>query len=177
MQIEAIHEIDLTRGQDEEIATLLSDAFGPDTGYDNRSFYKQRFHMRLIMRDEDQVVGHVALLLREVRLGGQHVPIIGVGEVGTAHSHRGQGIATSLMTEAIAQSRKTLAAFMVLFGVRPLYAGLGFVNKPNKMRLMAVHELRTLRIDERCEPSLMVLPLKDEPWNNDALLDLLGPMF
>jgi hypothetical protein len=81
------------------------------------------------------------------------------------------------MTEAIAQSRKTLAAFMVLFGVRPLYAGLGFVNKPNKMRLMAVHELRTLRIDERCEPSLMVLPLKDEPWNNDALLDLLGPMF
>jgi len=177
MQIDVIHETALTPADDRAIAVLLADAFGPDGGYDGRSFYKQRFDLRLVTREEGRITGHVALLLREVRLGARHVPIIGVGEVGTLTSHRGRVIASARMTEAIAQARGTLAEFMVLFGVRPIYAGLGFRNATNPIRYVAVHDLATLRIHDRQEPSLMVLPLGNDTWDDAAPLDLLGPMF
>ena len=47
------------------------------------------------------VLGHLALGLRAVRLGEELLDVIGIAEVGVDKAHRGQGIARALMEAAL----------------------------------------------------------------------------
>ncbi len=177
MQIEAIHEIDLTTEVETEIAAVLEKTFGADDGYDGRSFYKQRHHLRLVARENRQIISHVALAFREIRIGGDLFPIVGIGEVATLPDFQGRGAASALLKHAMADARSSRASFMVLFGNRPIYAGHGFVSKPNLVRFVGMDDCRTGEIIERRFDSLMILPLRDDVWDDDATVDLLGPLF
>ena len=105
MQIEAIHEIDLTPERDAEIAALLARTFGADDGYGGMSFYNQRHHLRLLARLDGELVGHYALGFRAMRMGAKRVQIIGIGEVATDPDHRGKGVATALMAATLDRAR------------------------------------------------------------------------
>jgi predicted N-acetyltransferase YhbS len=177
MQIEAIHEIDLTRGQDAEIAALLTRAFGDEAGYGSMSFYNQRHHLRLLARIDGVLVGHFALAYRWIRMGDQRVQIVGIGEVATDPDHRGKGIASALMTATKERASATLADFVVLFGVRPLYEGTGFAAKDNIVRHMGIEDDHSTGLLEGKDTKLKVLQLGDIEWDDTAVIDLLGPSF
>lgn len=177
MQIDAVHEMDLTPAQDAEIAALIARAFGEDAGYGNMSFYNQRHHLRLLARLDGKLVGHYALGYRAIRMGGQRVQIVGLGEVATDPDHRGKGVASALMVAAKGRARATLADFILLFGVRPLYEGTGFVSKPNIVRHMGIEDDHSTKMIEEGQTALKVYPLKHTIWDDDALVDLLGPTF
>jgi len=177
MQIEAVHEIDLTPEQDAEIAALIARAFGEDAGYGNMSFYSQRHHLRLLARLDGKLVGHYALGFRAIRMGEHRVQIIGVGEVATDPDQRGKGVASALMVAAKERARTTLADFIVLFGVRPLYEGVGFVAKPNIVRHMGIEDDHSTEVIQEEDTALKVYQLKDTVWDDDAVIDLLGPSF
>ncbi len=177
MQIEAVAEFDLTADQDAEIAALVGRAFGENHGYGNMSFYNQRHHLRLLARRDGVLIGHYALGFRALRMGGQRVQIIGLAEVATDPDHQGKGVASALMTAAIDRARSTLADFIVLFGTRPLYEGVGFVAKRNVVRHMGIENDHTTEIIQGVETALKVLQLKDTEWDDGALIDLLGPTF
>ena len=102
MTPEAIPEIELGPADEAMIADLLMRAFGPD--FDGRSYYKQRPHLRLVIRDEGRIVGHMALVMRDIRLGERLCPIAGLAEVATDPERRGAGIASALLPEAIRRS-------------------------------------------------------------------------
>lgn len=177
MQIDAIHEIDLTAEQDGEIAALLTRAFGEDAGYGTKSFYNQRHHLRLLARLDGVLIGHYALAFRWVRMGEKRVQIVGIGEVATDPDHRGKGVATALMRASMARAGATLADFLVLFGVRAIYEGMGFVAKENTVRHMGIENDHSTEILEERDTKLKVLQLKDTVWDDTAVLDLLGPSF
>jgi len=177
MQIEAVHEIDLTPEQDAEIAALITRAFGGDAGYGGMSFFNQRHHLRLLARLDGKLVGHYALGFRAMRMGAQRVQIIGLGEVATDPDHQGKGVATALMTATKERARATLADFLVLFGVRPLYEGAGFAPKQNIVRHMGIENDHSTEILQEGATALKVYPLKDTVWDDEALIDLLGPAF
>lgn len=177
MQVEAIAEHDLTADQDAEIAQLIGRAFGVDHGYQGRSFYKQRHHLRLLARMDGQLIGHYALGFREIRMGNQLIQIIGLAEVATDPNFQGKGVASTLMAATIERARPSLADFLVLFGTRPLYEGVGFVAKRNLVRRVGIAAGRTTKIILQVETALKVLQLKDTKWDDDAEIDLLGPDF
>ena len=177
MQIEAIHEIDLTPEGDAEIAALLARTFGADDGYDGMSFYNQRHHLRLLARLDGELVGHYALGFRAIRMGAKRVQIIGIGEVATDPDHRGKGVATALMAATLDRARASMADFLVLFGVRPIYEGSGFVAKENTVRHTGIENGHSTGIIEKGNTKLKVYPMKDTVWDDDALIDLLGPTF
>lgn len=175
MQIERIEEMRLTRADEAAIATLLDLAFGTD--FAGRSFYQNRHHVRLIVRDGSTVFGHMAIGLRAIRMGAQLCHAVGLAEVATHPDHRGQGIATALMHAAIAEARASIADFLVLFGDQPLYAASGFVAQPNSVTHLDMQGARSGDVIRGPKVGLMVMPLDDLPWDPKAEIDLMGFAF
>lgn len=174
MQIDQIAELDLTTDNEAQIADLLTRAFGPE--FDGRSYHHQRHHLRLVIRTP-QIIGHMALIFRDIRIGDTLSPVIGLAEVATDPDHRGKGIAGALLQSAIATARSSLATHMILFGGAKLYAAAGFRPVHNRMRYLVIHNARTLRTQTAKADSLMVLPLRDQPWDDSAVIDMLGHLF
>lgn len=175
MRIERIEEMRLTPAIEAEIADLLVAAFGEDFG--GRSFHKQRHHLRLIARDGTRMVSHMALCYRAIRLGGDLHDMVGLAEVSTAPDRRGEGIAACLLGRAIEEARESTAPFFALFGVAGLYAGHGFRTVHNPLRWVGMDDARTSRIFAREAEDLMILELRDVPWDEGVEVDLLGPLF
>ena len=175
MHIDRIEEMRLTPEDETRIATLLDLCF--DTEFDGRSFFQQRHHTRLVIRDGDAVIGHMALSLRAIRMGDRLCHAVGLAEVATHPDHRGKGIASCLMQEAIAEARATIADFFVLFGTAPLYAASGFVSHHNPVLCVEMHGVRTKAPRRWRAEHLMVLPLTDLPWDPEAEIDFVGFAF
>lgn len=160
---------------DTAIADLLARSFDVDFG--GRSYFKQRHHLRLVQREAGQIVGHIALTYRAVRLGNRLVDIAGLAEVACDPDCRGQGIATSLLGEAIATAKASPAQFMLLFGTAGLYAGAGFRPARNPTTYVEMHNARTGPVKAETAETLQVLALRGAAWDGDAALDLLGCLF
>ena len=97
VMIEVIPEYALTREDEAQVAQLLRASFPTDFG--GRSFYQQRPHLRIVWR-APEILGHIALFYRAIRLDGQLTDVTGLGDIATAPQARGQGIATALLDRA-----------------------------------------------------------------------------
>ena len=175
MQIEPIPEWGLTRRDEAQIAQLLARAFTTDFG--GRSYFQQRHHLRLVMRAEGRIVGHMGLLFRAVRLGDVLTDIVGLADVATDPDHRGQGIAQALLRAAIDQAHASGAAFFLLFGNANVYSGNGFQRQTNALTYLEMRGAVTGALKYERAEELMVLPLRDQVWPTGAPLDLLGALF
>lgn len=174
MQVEMIHEWQLAEDDEQAIAVLLNRAFGEF--FEGRSFHQQRHHIRLIARDPE-IIGHMALCYRAIRMGDALVNIMGLAEVATDPEHRGKGIASALMRQAIEVAQDSQADFFVLYGVRPIYAGVGFRSVSNPILCTPFDHARTGAIVRETEEDLMVMELSDIRWDDTAEIDLLGFKF
>ena len=177
MQTDILAEQDLRPDTDAAIGALLEGAFGRGAGYEGRSFHKMRHHLRVLGWQDGQLIGHVALQLRAIRMGDAPLTIAGVGEVATHRDHRGRGVASALMRQAISEARDSLAQFAVLFGYPGLYAPLGFRSQPNRLRYLSWDRSGPGKVVTDKIDSLMVLPLGSREWDGTAEIDLGGPLF
>ncbi|SHH08892.1 Predicted N-acetyltransferase YhbS [Cognatiyoonia sediminum] len=175
MQVERIHELDLTSEDEAQIADLMARCFETDFG--GRSFFQQRHHLRLALRDEGKIVAHMALDFRVIRLGEDLCDAVGLAEVATDPTYRGKGLATVLMNAAVEEAKASLADFFVLFGDRPIYAGHGFRTVPNHAIYTTMEGARSGKVVQRPTGALMVLPLRGKPWNDSVVVDLMGHKF
>ena len=175
MQVERIHELDLTPADDAQIAGLMARCF--DTDFGGRSFFQQRHHLRLVLRDGSKIIAHMALDFRAIRIGQDLCDVVGLAEVGTDPDYRGQGLASVLMNAAIDEAKASFADFFVLFGDRPLYAGSGFRRVPNDAIYVTMEGARTGEVVERSTQALMVLPVGEKSWGDAVVVDLMGHKF
>lgn len=174
MRIERIEELRLTAADDAGIAALLAASFGTEFG--GRSYFMQRQHARLVARDPE-IVGHVGLTFRAIRLGERLVPILGLADVATSAERRGQGIARMLVDATIAEGQSSPAEYIVLFGTAHLYAAAGFRAQPNRLRFVDMTDARTGKIAEDTSDSLMVMSLRGAHWDPSLPIDFLGHLF
>lgn len=173
--IEIIPEWALTAADEAQIAHLLTLCFGDK--FDQRSYLRQRPHLRVIHRDQGQITAHISVLLRAVRLGPDMVDTAGLAEVCTHPNQRGQGLASRLLQTAIRHCRTSPAQFLTLFGTAPLYAGHGFAGHSNILTFVEMTNTHTTAITTEPAETLMVLPLRAQIWPATAPLDMLGPLF
>ena len=174
MRIDRIEEMRLSATDEAEIAGLLARCF--DTDFAGRTAFRQRHHVRLVARDPD-IVGHVALTFRDIRQGSRLISVVGLAEVATDPAHRGRGIASALLTAAIAESRQSPARFILLFGDAPLCEGAGFRPVRTMMRYVEMDGATTGEVQKRAAAGLMVLPLGNRPWDSGTMIDMLGHLF
>ena len=175
MPIDLVPEWQLGNADEAEIAGLLTRSFGEEFG--GRSFFQTRQHLRLVHRREGRIVGHMALQIRAMRLGGRLITVAGLGDVATDPDHRGQGIAAGLLAEAIRVAKASPAEFFLLFGGARLYTAAGFRQVRNEMIYADMLDARSGTVAREQSESLMVLPLKDAVWDGTAVLDLVGATF
>ncbi|ODM45952.1 hypothetical protein A9320_07995 [Ruegeria sp. PBVC088] len=172
--IEVTAEHALTGEDEAQIAALLRASFPTDFG--GRSFFQQRPHLRVVWRD-GMILGHVALFYRAIRVDGQLIDVIGLGDVATAPEARGRGIATSLLDRVLAIGKDSNAQFALLFGERRLYDRAGFRLAANTYIRIDMTGARTGDVARVQSRFLRVLPLTGALWSDRAELDLLGPLF
>ncbi len=174
-QIETIHEMELSAADEAQIAALVRLAFADSFG--GRSFSRTRHHQRLVIREAGQIVAHVALQFRAVRLGGHLVNVAALAEVCTHPGHRGRGLAARLLQVAIDQARRSRAAHMLLFGTAGLYAAAGFVPADNPLVYVYLDGAQTGDVRREQSKVLQVLDLGATSWDQTAELDVVGGLF
>lgn len=175
MRVERVPEWALTPSVETQIVALLARTFATDFG--GRSFFQQRHHLRLLAFDGEALVGHSAILWRAVRVGDDLVTIAGLAEVATDPDRRGEGIASRLLAEAVAEARASNAAFLTLFGTAGLYAAAGFREVSNRLRWVGLEGARLGAVHQAAASHFMVLPLGSQKWDDAAELDLMGNQF
>ena len=164
----------MTAQDQADIASLLRSAFTTDFG--GRSFFYQRHHVRLVLRD-DRLVGHLGLTLRAIRINGTLTDVMLLGDVATDPDRRGQGIASRLLKAAIAEAQASPAKYFILMGDAGLYAGHGFAPVKATIRYADLTGAKTGDVDFGPTRDLMVLSLRKQDWPDDAVVDLVGGLF
>lgn len=175
MEIERLEEMHLCSADEAAIADLLRRCFSTD--FAGRSYFMQRHHLRIVARDGGRITGHIGLCYRSVRQGDALIPVMGVADVATDPARRGEGIASGLLREAIVVARGSGATFMLLFGDAGLYAAHGFLAAENPLRYVELDDAMTGECRDGDSDGLMVLPLRDEAWDERIATDLLGHKF
>ena len=176
MTLDLIPEHLLTNADSQAIARLLARCFATDFG--GRSFFQTRQSWRHIARQDGQVVAHLAVQLRAVRLGDELLTIAGIADVATDPDHRGRGHAARLLQAAIAAARQSPAQYVLLFGTAKLYAAAGFRPTANPLTYLDLTGARTGALHQgEVNPHLQVLALGRDDWDESLPLDLLGGLF
>lgn len=176
MTVEMIPEHQLTNADDAAIATLLARCFRTDFG--GRSFFQTRHSWRHVLRHDRQIIAHLAVQLRAVRLGGDLVTIAGIADVATDPGHRGKGHAATLLQAALTTARYSPARHVLLFGTAALYPAAGFRPASNPLTYLDLTGATTGSLHrDRSEDHLQVLDLGPQVWDAIKPLDLLGGLF
>ena len=161
--------------RDAAIATLLDACF--DGVHGGRTWFKQIPHERLLAWSGNDLMGHVAMEYRVVRVGEVIVPILGIVDLCVAPAARRQGIGAALLQGAEERARGQSFALAMVDDPR-LYqrADYRLLHAP-KVTFLAIDELRCHSVIRRdLSKIFMVKQLTFDAWP-DGPIDLLGHLF
>jgi len=174
---ELIDEFRLTPEQQRQILTLLQVCFMEPGAIASRIYYKQVPPRRLLVWQNQALVGHMGIEYRVVGTHDGPLSIFGVIDLCVAPECRNQGIATQMLTWVEHLGQASRADFIILFAVKvDFYRRNGFHAPMNPLRWMKIHEHETLGIGEEVLPELMVKGLTERSWPS-GMVDLLGYQF
>ena len=171
-----VGEFDLDPDTQGQIASLLPAAFNET--FSGGHYFLHPHHLRLLARDAaGQIIGHLAVQLRSVRIGSEIWPFAGVADVAVAPSAQGQGVGQRLIDEAIAEMRRRDVPLMLLFGASGIYRRAGFADARNLVTYADVDRAGSHGIIRAARHDLMAQWLDGRAWDHRPALDLLGPKF
>lgn len=140
VKTEIIAEKSVSKTDDALIRKMLSECFPQNATEFARC---RRWHSDpeyiLLIRNKKAVVGHVAVVIRDISCGRKKVRVAGIQSLAVVPKHRGTGLSQALMTEAMAEAWRRKVPFGMLFCVPELerfYSSLGWkrIDVPVHMR-------------------------------------------
>lgn len=176
MKYERIAEWELKPELDNQITALRNKCF-PDHAV-NRSYYKQRPHLRELIWDADTLVGHLGLDYRMIAVAGQSITILGIIDLCVDPKWRKRGLASKLLESAIKLGQEGSIDFLLLAADdHRLYIEHGFVSISVKCTWLRIDEFKSYGVaTERLDNVLMVLKVGQRDWP-EGPLDMLGYLF
>lgn len=139
-RIEIIGEKSVSKSDDVLIRKLLADCFPKDAEFfsKTRNWHSDPEYI-LISRKGREIVGHVAVVVREISCGRTKVKIAGIQSLAVRPERRGTGLSQALMIQSMAEAWRRKIRFGLLFCVPDLerfYASLGWktIDGPFFMR-------------------------------------------
>ena len=173
-----VDELAVDAALDAELGPLLAAGF-PEfaDSFHARRYFKQLPHARLLARQGEALVGHLAVVHRMVGSAAGPRRILGLLDVVVARECRRAGIGGALLEAAEARGRAAGVDHLVLFadGDR-LYLRHGYRPAPSTLRWLRIHEHASLGIAEERVAELRVRTLGERAWP-DGPVDLLGELF
>ncbi|HEV3492589.1 MAG TPA: GNAT family N-acetyltransferase [Reyranella sp.] len=171
MTIDEISRDALTGDLETMVQALLVEAFREGSSTDGDYYARHGVPDRiLIAREAQQVVGHLALYRRPVKMGDEVLEIGMIGAVAVAPDHRRRGHCRRLLRRAHDDLRARSIPFSILFAFEPrVYLSSGY-------RLMQ-NETHFLDADGAWKSLVyrgsMYAELAERPWPN-RMLELAG---
>ena len=176
IRIDRVLEADITADWESQIHRLLVGAFSVYPK--DRIYYKQMPAFRYLAFDGDEIVGHLAVEHRMIRVGDQREEIFGLSDLCVEPEFQKHNIASGILEclEDLADKRNI--PFLVLSaGEVDFYSKKGFIARENQCRWLFIQDYQTLGVVTRDIPGgLMVKELTERSWP-DGLLDFLGHIF
>lgn len=120
-----------------EVQVFLGEAFSDEAG--QRDYYApyEPSEMILLLREEQQVIGHLVAYRRAIAIGGETVEVGMIGGVAIAAHHRRRGHARALVERTHARFRQRALPFSLLFAFEPsVYASSGYRPMANTTRFL-----------------------------------------
>ena len=161
--------------RDAAITDLLGSCF--DGVHGGRTWFKQFPHERLLAWSGSDLMGHVGMEFRVVRVGEAIVSVLGIVDLCGAPFARRHGIGTASLQGAEERARGQSFALAMADDER-LYqrSGYSLLNAPN-VTFLAIDELRCHGVIRRdLSEIFMVKALTCDAWP-DGPTDLLGHLF
>jgi len=176
LKIQTKTDAQLSQKEHTQILSLLNASF--DNIFPNRIFFKQIPHERILVKENDTVVGQVGIDYRAMNLGGRLVDVVGIIDLCVADAHRGKGIGTQLL-QSVDNQYKAKADFILLFAdEHKVYLNNGFQLANNKVTWLGIDEGKTIGvISKNMGDCLMYKPIKQgATWTEDDL-DMMGYLY
>lgn len=118
-ELKIINEPDMPSGTDAAIKRLLCECFPPDVAAfsASRHWHGTAPAYSVVHWQGERIMGHVGIVVREVRCGGIPAVVAGVQNFAVAHELRGRGLSQQLMVEAMAEAARRHVPYGLLFCV------------------------------------------------------------
>jgi GNAT superfamily N-acetyltransferase len=174
---EWVYEINLESRQEQGIVTLLDECF-PNM-FEGRTYYKQLPYGRFLLNYGDEIVGHLALDHRVMRVKASVVKTIGLIDLCVSPPARRRGHGSELLKKADQLARQAKADFLVCFADRTdLYLASGYqIIKPVNITWLAIDERTSHGMLTRdCTGTLLVKSVSGSAFPQGEI-DLLGYLF
>jgi GNAT superfamily N-acetyltransferase len=177
LTLNLLDEFRIEPAQREAIRGLLKTSFPEARFAETRTYLKQAPPRRLLATNASSLVGHLGLEHRVIGTTIGPAPIFGIVDLCVHPLHRGQGIASQMLSCVEALGRRHAIEFLVLFARDArLYERNGFSRARNPLRWVKIHEHQTIGIGEQPLDELMVKPIGQRSWPA-GLVDFLGYQF
>lgn len=176
VHIKRVLEADLSQQWEEQIHHLLVGAFSVYPK--DRIFYKQMPSFRFLVFAGDEVVGHLAVEHRMIRIGDDPEEIFGLSDLCVDPEYQQHNIASGILDRLENLADRRNIPFLVLSaGAVDFYSKKGFVARENECKWLFIQGFQTLGVVTRDIPGgLMAKELTDKPWP-DGMLDFIGHIF
>lgn len=115
-RLERVLELELPTAIERQIAELLEECF-PNT-FDGRTYFKQLPQLRLLLKKDGVLIGHLGLEHRIIRVADHVLRVVGVIDLCVAPASRRRGRASKLLRTAEAIARRAGAGYVILFADR-----------------------------------------------------------
>lgn len=177
MKIDLIKEFELTEQQRSDIALLLQTCF-PNTDYDNRAYFKQLPHYRLLLTESEKLIGQLGIDYRVMSLNKKQVTVFGVVDLVIHPAHQRTGGGTLLMQEfeRVALKYKQSIDFLFLVTDQPaFYERLGFIKTNPNVTWLKIYKGETYGIGNETitDSFLMYKSISGKSWE-ESELDMMG---
>ena len=176
LKIQTKTDAQLSQKEHTQILSLLNASF--DNIFPNRIFFKQIPHKRILVKENDTVVGQVGIDYRAMNLGGRLVDVVGIIDLCVASKYQGNRMGSKLLETVEAQFRGR-ADFILLFAdEHKVYLNNGFQLSNNKVTWLGIDEGKTIGvISKNMGDCLMYKPIKQgATWTEDDL-DMMGYLY
>ncbi len=169
-------EFDLAPAEITSVAQLLHATF--DQYPVDKIYFPQPPHLRILCWQGSSLVGHVAGVIRELRVGDHPIVVMGIADLCVAVQNHRQNLATMMVDHLASLAKKRGIRFlMALSGEKAFFSDAGFEEIDPKCTWLAYLGGKSLGLCRRpLHGDVLIKPLMDRSWP-EGDLDFLGPMF
>jgi predicted acetyltransferase len=176
MTTELKAEYQVNSNERQQVNKILEQCF-PEY-YVNREYFKQIPHFRIFIKEEDTIIGKLAIDYRIMSLNDQPIRVWGIIDVCVLPEKRGHNLSSILLKKAEKVATENGLDFLLLFADNPkLYLNNGYVKcLENEIHWLKINEHEMLGLGKEVIPELMIKKIGNKEWEAGKL-DMMGYLY
>ena len=177
MQVQWVNELELDTETKLQIADLLQACFYEED-FHGRHYFKQLPHSRLLLKDKDQLIGHLGLDYRVMTLNAQPINVLGIIELCILPNQQKQGLVRLLideLEELVNKFKNNIDFLLLVTDQHDFYRRFGFKLTAQHARWLVTEEHINYGLKEGfINDCLMYKQIGQKTWSENGKLEWMG---